>query len=113
MDPESLAHAWAAILEPDDVVSTCPVSESTYTRDVETGKRCCPRPGDHKLEELCRLPDAPLLADTHRAPSRARWIVTGILGGVSGGVFGLLALGMIVLSIWDSVSRARSSRAAP
>jgi len=96
-------------LEPHDVASTCPVSAKPYTLDVETGKHCCPIPEKHKVEQLCRLPDGPLLADTHKAPSRARWLATGVLGGVSGGAFALLALGMIALSVWDSFNRKRPS----
>jgi hypothetical protein len=108
------AHQCAAVIdsvvENEQAGGTCPISGQLYTTQGEGDSRawCCSTPQTHGIDALCRTSAEPALTAVHETPSRARWIVTSVLAGISGAILAILLIGTIGLSIADSISRSKS-----
>lgn len=110
-------HECAARLDalaPEDTSGTCPVSGMRYASTAEEpAKRCCPIPGKHELEALCRVPSDAPLAIAHPSPSRARWIASGALAGVPTLLLALFGILMIGMTIASELEKRRKPPASP
>lgn len=87
------------VLSYNDNPQNCPASAEAYATDT-AGKpgMCCPTPGDHRVDSLCKTsPDAEL-APAYPVPSRTAWRVYGFFA-VGSGVLFLLTLSMNIALI--------------